>query len=78
MTPSWDVLSRLRSYTSIMKALRALLAVSHPLARQLIAEGITKVRGVQLVGKMGSGWEVIPLATQLKPDVVIVDFRLPI
>ena len=60
-----------------MKALRALLAVSHPLARQLIAEVITKVRGVQLVGKIGNGWEVIPLATQLKPDVIIVDFSLP-
>ncbi len=60
-----------------MKELRALLAVSHPLARQLIAEVITKVRGVQLVGKIGNGWEVIPLATQLKPDVIIVDFSLP-
>ena len=60
-----------------MKRLRLLLAVSHPLARQLIAEVITKVRGVQLVGNIGSGWEVIPLATQLKPDVIIVDFSLP-
>ncbi len=54
-----------------------LLAESHPLFRQAIAEVLTKMRRVRLVAKVGSGWDVMRFAAQLKPDIILMDFSLP-
>ena len=54
-----------------------LLAESHPLFRQAMVEVLTRECRVSLVAKVGSGWDVMPLATQLKPDIILMDFSLP-
>ncbi len=32
---------------------------------------------VRLVAKVSSGWDVVQLSAQLKPDIIFVDFSLP-
>ena len=60
-----------------MKRLRLLLAESHPLFRQAIVEVLARMSRVKLVAKVGNGWDVMHIAAQLKPDIILVDFSLP-
>ena len=32
---------------------------------------------VRLVAKVGSGWDVMHISAQLKPDIILMDFSLP-
>ena len=54
-----------------------LIAESHPLFRQAIAEVLERMSRVKLVAKVGNGWEVMPTSIKLKPDIVLMDFHLP-
>ncbi len=54
-----------------------MLAASNPLYRDAVSEFLTRKRGVTFVGKVGNGWEVLQLSAQLKPDIILMDFRLP-
>ena len=74
---SYDVCLPFRSYTESVKRLRVLLAESHPLFRQAMVEVLARMRRVSLVAKVGNGWDVMPASTQLKPDIILMDFRLP-
>jgi DNA-binding NarL/FixJ family response regulator len=56
---------------------RILLAESNPLYRQAIAQILAKIKGVKVVDTVGTGWEVLQVSTQLKPDVILMDFNLP-
>jgi DNA-binding NarL/FixJ family response regulator len=60
-----------------MSTKRILLAESNPLYRQAIAEVLTQIQGIKLVDKVGTGWEVVQLSAQLKPDIILMDFNLP-
>ncbi len=60
-----------------MSSKRILIAASDPLHREAISEILTRENGIKLVGKVGSGWEVMQLTTRLKPDIILMDFRLP-
>ena len=60
-----------------MKRLRLLLAESHPLFRQAIVEVLARMNRVKLVAKVGNGWDVMHIAVQLKPDIILMDFSLP-
>lgn len=74
--PSCDVRPFFRRYTEDMKRLRLLLAESHPLFRQAMVEVLAREDRVSLVAKVGSGWDVMHIAAQLKPDIILVDFSL--
>lgn len=54
-----------------------LLAVSHTVLGKFIAEAIASTGRVTLVAQVANGQEVIPTSTQLRPDIVLLDFRLP-
>ncbi len=54
-----------------------MLAESNPLYRQTIAEVLSRIKGIELIDKVGTGWEVVQLAAQLKPDLILMDFNLP-
>ncbi len=54
-----------------------LLAESHPLFRQAIVDVLAGIPVVRLVAKVGNGWDVMRMSTQLKPDIVLTDFSLP-
>ncbi len=60
-----------------MKRLRVLLAESHPLFRQAAVDVLERMDRVRLVAKVSNGWDVVPLATQFKPDIILADFSLP-
>ncbi len=75
--PSYDVCLPFRSYTEGVKRLRVLLAESHPLFRQAMVEVLARMRRVSLVAKVGSGLDVMRISAQLKPDIILMDFRLP-
>ncbi len=54
-----------------------LLAESHPLFRQAIVDVLAKIPGISLVAKVANGWDVVRLSLQLKPDIILMNFRLP-
>ncbi len=77
MTSYWDVLHFRCHHTENVDRLRVLLAVSHPLLRQAMVEVLEKIDQFRTVGTVANGWDVMRISAQLKPDIILVDFRLP-
>jgi DNA-binding NarL/FixJ family response regulator len=57
--------------------LRVLIADDHPLLLAGVREILERDAGFEVVGEAHSGPEVVPLAGQLQPDVVLLDMRMP-
>jgi DNA-binding NarL/FixJ family response regulator len=57
--------------------IRVLCADDHPLVRKGIASILANETDVVLVGEAGSGQEAVELFRKLKPDVVLMDLRMP-
>lgn len=53
-----------------------MLAESNPILRQAIAEISARIKGVKVLDKVSTGWEVVQVSTQLRPDVILMDFDL--
>ena len=60
-----------------MEAIRILIVDDHPIMRVGIAALISSSKGMECVGQAGSGEEAIEMHAQLKPDVTLMDLRLP-
>jgi DNA-binding NarL/FixJ family response regulator len=60
-----------------MESLRVLIADDHPLFRHGIAALLAASPEFQVVGEATSGEEVVTLAEQLQPDVILMDIRMP-
>jgi NarL family two-component system response regulator LiaR len=56
---------------------RILIADDHPLLREALCQVLSKEQDREVVGKAGDGEEVVTMASQLKPDVVIMDIIMP-
>lgn len=56
---------------------QVLLAVPHPLLRGALQEIVEQVGNIQVVGAVASGLQAVERARQLKPQVVLIDIRLP-
>ncbi len=56
---------------------RILIADDHPLLREALCQVLSKEQDMEVVGKAGDGEEVVDMAYQLKPDVVIMDIIMP-
>jgi len=56
--------------------MRILLADDHPLFRDGVASLLT-AWGHQVVGQAGTGDEAVALADALRPDLVLMDIRMP-
>jgi DNA-binding NarL/FixJ family response regulator len=54
-----------------------LLADDHPLLRQALRDLLKKEDDFEIVAEAGDGEDAIRLATELKPDVVIMDISMP-
>ncbi len=60
-----------------MIPIRVLIVDDHPLMREGVALMLQEEADLNLVGQAGRGEEAIALYQQLRPDVTIMDLRLP-
>ncbi len=56
---------------------RILIADDHPLLREALCQVLSKEQDMEVVGKASDGEEVVIMASQLKPDIVIMDIIMP-
>jgi len=57
--------------------LRILLADDHPMFREGVRSILENAEGLTVVGEAASGEDVVRLALELKPHVVLMDIRMP-
>ncbi|MGZ6788131.1 MAG: response regulator transcription factor, partial [Nocardioidaceae bacterium] len=57
--------------------LRVLLADDHPVFLGGLKAALDGLAGLEVVGLARDGGEVVDAATRLRPDVVLMDLRMP-
>ncbi|MGV8912561.1 MAG: response regulator [Rhodoglobus sp.] len=57
--------------------IRVVVADDHPIVRSGIVGLLSSADDIDVVGEAGNGAEAVALATQLSPDVVLMDLRMP-
>jgi DNA-binding NarL/FixJ family response regulator len=60
-----------------MSPIRVLLADDHPVVRAGLASVLSAQRDFQLVGEAGDGERAVALAREQRPNVVLMDLRMP-
>ena len=60
-----------------MTAIRVLLADDHPVVREGLRGMLAAEPDIEVVGEASSGPEAVALAERLRPDVVLMDLRMP-
>jgi len=58
-------------------AIRVLLADDHPVVREGLRGMLAAEPDIEIVGEAASGPEAVALAGRLRPDVVLMDLRMP-
>jgi len=62
---------------SVVKAIRVVLADDHPVVRDGLAAMINQQADMEVVGEAGDGDEAIALYERHRPDVMVLDLRMP-
>ncbi|XID92908.1 response regulator [Paenibacillaceae bacterium WGS1546] len=57
--------------------LRILVADDHPLFREGVRNVVNNAEGMTVVGEAATGEEAVELALELRPDVILMDIRMP-
>ena len=57
--------------------IRIVLADDHPLLRKALRDLLEKEAAFEIIGEAGDGEEAVKLASELTPDVVIMDISMP-
>lgn len=57
--------------------MKVLIADESSLVRECLAALVSEIRGVELVGQAGDAYEALETIQRLRPDVVILDVRMP-
>lgn len=60
-----------------MDKIRVLLAEDHVVVRQSIRQFLDRESDLEVIGEAGDGEEAVRLATQLCPDVIVMDVAMP-
>lgn len=60
-----------------MEHIRILIADDHPLFRRGIRGLLESLPGMEVVGEAGTVEETVHLATELQPDVILMDIKMP-
>jgi DNA-binding NarL/FixJ family response regulator len=58
-------------------SLKVLVADDHPLLLQALRRTLEASDGIEVVGEAGSGEELLALVARRKPDLVLMDLRMP-
>lgn len=56
---------------------RVVLADDHPLLRKALRDLLAKEPDIEIIGEAGDGKEAFSLATEMSPDMVIMDISMP-
>lgn len=56
---------------------KILIADDHPLLCEALSQTLSKEQDMEVVGKANDGEEAVSMASQLQPDVVIMDILMP-
>jgi DNA-binding NarL/FixJ family response regulator len=62
----------------VRSRIRLLLVEDQPLLRAGLARLLAEDPSIELVGEAGDGREAVRLAAELKPDLVVMDIRMPV
>lgn len=57
--------------------MKVLIADDEPVARQILAELLAEMEGVVLLGEAANGREAVEKASELRPDVLLLDLQMP-
>lgn len=57
--------------------LRILIADDHPLLREALHRALDGEKDVEVIAEAGDGEEAVKLASELKPDAVVMDIVMP-
>ena len=60
-----------------MEAIRVLIADDHPHFRKGLRALLSSATDLEVVAEAGDGERAISLATELQPDVIIMDLHMP-
>jgi DNA-binding NarL/FixJ family response regulator len=60
-----------------MTAIRVVLADDHPVVREGLRGMLAAEPDIEVVGEAASGPEAVALAERLRPDVILMDLRMP-
>jgi DNA-binding NarL/FixJ family response regulator len=60
-----------------MEAIRVVIADDHPVVREGLAAMLNKQADFSVVGEAENGREAIEKARELRPDVILMDLRMP-
>jgi DNA-binding NarL/FixJ family response regulator len=55
-----------------------LVVDDHPMVRTTLAEALSDEDGVTVVGECEDGSQVVEAVTRLRPDVVLMDYSMPV
>jgi two-component system, NarL family, response regulator LiaR len=58
-------------------AIRVLLADDHSVVRKGVREFLEEEADIEVVGEAGDGVQAVELAASLRPDVVVMDIKMP-
>lgn len=59
------------------QVLRILLADDHTLVRAGVRALLERLEGIEVISEVGDGLEVIRLARELRPDIILMDIGMP-
>ncbi|WP_320039888.1 MASE3 domain-containing protein [uncultured Desulfobacter sp.] len=59
------------------KEIRVLLADDHAIFRKGVFQSLRETEGIKVVGQAHDGLEIVELAQQLNPDVILMDVNMP-